>query len=219
MLLTGFEGYGGRTINPAGEIVRRLDGARIGATPVHGRTLPVCYAEIRPRLAALIDELQPRAVICLGLCPGEPMLRIERLAANIADFEIADNLGLVANEAVVEDGPAAFLSTLPIEAIRDRLLAAGIPARLSGTAGQFVCNALMYHALRLCAERSPPPRCGFIHLPYLPEQVALLMAQARDHATVELRLRADLASMALETMADGVRLAIETTLEAAPPGA
>jgi pyroglutamyl-peptidase len=215
MLLTGFEGYGGRAINPAKEVAERLDGTVIGGAEVHGRTLPVSYAEIGARIAGLIEELGPRAVICLGLWPGEPMLRIERIAANIADFEIADNAGLLAKEPVVEGGPAGLLSTLPIEAIRDRLLAAGIPARLSGTAGQFLCNAAMYHALRLCADRSPPPRCGFIHLPYLPQQVALLMTQKRDRAGVELHQRADLASMALETMIEGVCLAIATTLEAA----
>ncbi|MGH6899075.1 MAG: pyroglutamyl-peptidase I [Geminicoccales bacterium] len=216
MLLTGFEGYGGRAINPAKEIAERLDGRVIGGTAVHGRILPVSYAEVGARLAGLIEALRPRAVIGLGLWPGEPMLRIERIAANIADFEIADNVGLIAREPVVEGGPAGLLSTLPIAAIRDRLLAAGIPARLSGTAGQFLCNALMYHALRLCAERSPPPCCGFIHLPYLPQQVALLMAQKRDPASVEVEARADLASMALEAMLEGVRLAIETTLEAGP---
>jgi pyroglutamyl-peptidase len=216
MLLTGFEGYGGRAINPAEEVVRRLDGAVIAGAEVRGRTLPVRYAEIGVRLADLVEELRPRAVICLGLWPGEPMLRIERIAANIADFEIADNAGLIAKEPVAPGGPAGLLSTLPIEAIRDRMLAAGIPARLSGTAGQFLCNATMYQALRLCAERSPPPRCGFIHLPYLPQQVALLMAQKRDRAGVELHQRADLASMALETMVEGVRLAIATTLEVAP---
>jgi pyroglutamyl-peptidase len=74
----------------------------------------------------------------------------------------------------------------------------------------------MYHALRLCALRAPPPRCGFIHLPYLPQQVALLMEQKRDGAGVEVHQRADLASMALSTMVEGVRLAIATTLEATP---
>jgi pyroglutamyl-peptidase len=216
MLLTGFEGYGGRAINPAEEVVRALDGALIAGTRVDGRTLPVRYAEIGPRIAALIEELRPRAMICLGLWPGEPMLRIERIAANIADFEIADNAGLIARAPVVEGGPAGLLATLPIAPIRDRLLAAGIPARLSSTAGQFLCNALMYHALRLCAERAPPPPCGLIHLPYLPRQVALLMAQKRDPAAVEVQQRADLASMALSTMVEGVRLAIATTLETAP---
>jgi pyroglutamyl-peptidase len=216
MLLTGFEGYGGRSVNPAEEVARRLDGATIAGALVQGRTLPVRLAEIGLRIDRLIEELRPRAVLGLGLWPGEPMLRIERIAANIADFRIADNAGLIAKAPVVEGGPAAFLSTLPIEAIRDRLLDAGIPARLSGTAGQFLCNALMYHTLRLCARRTPPPCCGFIHLPYLPEQVALLQAAARDPAATDLHQRADLASMALDTMVEGVRLAIATTLEHAP---
>lgn len=216
MLLTGFESYGGRTINPAEEVAKRLDGVTIAGVVVHGRTLPVNFAEIGSRIAGLLEELRPRAVIGLGLWPGEPMLRIERIAANIADFRIADNAGLIAKAPVVEGGPAAFLGTLPIEAIRDRLLDTGIPARLSGTAGQFLCNALMYHALRLCAERAPPPCCGFIHLPYLPEQVAMLLEQARDPAAVEFHQLADLASMALDTMVEGVRLAIATTLEHVP---
>jgi pyroglutamyl-peptidase len=216
MLLTGFEGYGGRAINPAQEVAKRLDGTTIAGAVIHGRTLAVSYAGLDARIAGLIEELRPRAVIGLGLWPGEPMLRIERIAANIADFRIADNAGLIAKAPVVEGGPAAFLSTLPIEAIRDRLLDAGIPVRLSGTAGQFLCNALMYHALRLCAEGAPPPCCGFIHLPYLPQQVALLLEQARDPAAVDLHQRADLASMALETMVEGVRVAIATTLEHAP---
>jgi pyroglutamyl-peptidase len=216
MLLTGFEGYGGLATNPAEEVVRRLGGARIGGGVIAGRTLPVRLAEVGSRLAELLRELRPRAVIGLGLRPGETALGLERLAANVADFEIADNAGLIARGAVVADGPAAYLSTLPLAVIRDRLHAAGIPARLSGSAGQFVCNAVMYHTLRLCAERTPPPLCGFIHLPYLPQQVATLMAAARAPDATP-RQRTDLPSMALETMVEGVRLAIAATLEAASP--
>jgi pyroglutamyl-peptidase len=90
---------------------------------------------------------------------------------------------------------------LPIHAIQDRLLEAGIPARLSASAGTFLCNALMYHALRLCAERAPPPCCGFIHLPYLPEQVARLITDDR-------RTRRDTASMGLEIMVRAVETVI-----------
>jgi pyroglutamyl-peptidase len=215
MLLTGFQSYGGRSVNPAEEVVKVLDGLTVAGERIEGRTLPVDYRRLGPRLAELIELTQPCAVICLGLWPGEPMLRLERIAANVADFEIADNVGLIAREPVVEGGPAGLLSTLPILAIRDRMLAAGIPVRLSGTAGQFLCNAAMYHALTVCAGRSPAPLCGFIHVPYLPRQVALLLKEMRDSARVELHQRSDLASMALETMVEGVRLAIETTVEAA----
>ena len=213
MLLTGFESYGGRAVNPAEEVAKALEGAEIAGHRVAGRTLPVSYTELGPRIARLIEETAPRAVVCLGLWPGEPMLRLERVAVNIADFEIADNTGLIERGPVVEDGPAAYAATLPIHAIRDRLLEAGIPARLSGSAGAFLCNALMYHALRACDGRDRPPACGFIHVPYLPAQVGQMLRDTRDEARLELHQRGDLASMALETMVEGVRLALRTTIE------
>jgi pyroglutamyl-peptidase len=176
----------------------------------------VDFRELGPRISALIKELRPRAVICLGLWPGTPMLRLERIAVNIADFEIPDNVGLMTRGPVVEGGREGYLSKLPIHAIQDRLLDAGIPARLSASAGTFLCNALMYHALRSCGEHAPASPCGFIHLPYLPEQVSALLLQMREWAKVELHQRADLASMALDVQIQAIRLAIETTLEATP---
>jgi pyroglutamyl-peptidase len=215
MLLTGFESYGGRSLNPAEQVVKRLDGTEIRGVRVVGHTLPVDYRAIAPRISQLIEEVRPQAVLCLGLWPGTPLLRIERIAVNIADFEIPDNVGHMTRGAVVEGGAAAHLSTLPIHAIQDRLLEAGIPARLSASAGTFLCNALMYYALRASAEQAPGVPCGFIHLPYLPEQVATLLLQMREWAKVELHQRADLASMALDVQIEAVRIAIETTLEAA----
>jgi len=214
MLLTGFESYGGRSLNPAEQVVKRLTGTEIRGVRISGHTLPVDYSELGPRIGALLEEVRPRAVICLGLWPGTPMLRIERVAVNIADFEIPDNVGHMTRGPVVEGGAEAYRSTLPIHAIQDRLLEAGIPARLSASAGTFLCNALMYHALRACAAHAPAAPCGFIHLPYVPEQVSTLLLQMREWAKVELHQRADLASMALEMQIEAVRLAIETTLEA-----
>jgi pyroglutamyl-peptidase len=195
-------------------VVKRLAGSQIRGVQVIGHTLPVAYRELEPRIAQLLKEIRPRAVICLGLWPGTPMLRIERIAVNIADFEIPDNLGLMTRGPVVEGGAEAYLSKLPIHAIQDRMLEAGIPARLSASAGTFLCNALMYHALRACAEHAPAAPCGFIHLPYLPEQVSALLLQMREWAKVELHQRADLASMALDMQVEAIRLAIDATLEA-----
>ena len=176
----------------------------------------MAYAEVGPRVASLIEEIRPAAVICLGLWPGAPTLRLERIAANIADFEIADNVGAIVREPLLEGGPDGYRSTLPIHAIRNRLLEAGIPAQLSGTAGQFLCNACMYHALHAGARLSPRPPCGFLHLPYLPQQVALLLEEMRDSARVELHQRADFASMPLEMQIEGVCIAITASLEATP---
>ena len=72
----------------------------------------------------------------------------------------------------------------------------------------------MYHALHTCAGRDPAPASGFLHLPYLPQQVAGIVEDTREEARFELHQRGDLASMALETMVEAIRLAIRATLEA-----
>ena len=217
VLLTGFAGYGGRSLNPAEEVAKALAGATVAGEAVESRLLPVDYRELRPRIEAAVAEVRPRAVLSLGLWPGEPVVRLERVAVNCADFEIADNKGLLTREAVQEGGPAARLSTLPLRAVQQRLLDAGIPCRLSGSAGTFLCNALMYHTLDACAGREPAPPAGFLHLPYLPQQVAWLIRDTADEARLELHQRADLASMDLATMCEAVRIAIEVTLAGENP--
>jgi pyroglutamyl-peptidase len=216
LLLTGFEPYGGRGINPAHEVVGTLDGTEIAGHAVVGRTIPVAYEGLADRIRALVAETAPVVVIGLGLWPGEPVIRLERVAVNLADFEIADNAGRIAAEPLDPGGPAAFAATIPVARIRDRLLAAGIPARLSGTAGQFLCNALLYRALQACAASDPAPSCGFVHVPYLPEQVAALIRDVREEARLELHQRADLASIDKALMVEAIRLAFLTTLETAP---
>jgi pyroglutamyl-peptidase len=220
VLLTGFEPYGGRGINPAADVARRLDGQRIGAARVAARVLPVAFEGLRAHLREAIKALRPCAVVALGLYPGEPMIRLERVGLNLADFEIADNAGLRITGAAVEAGgaPARF-ATLPLGAIQRRLLEAGIPARPSTSAGTFLCNAALYASLELLHALGHDVPCGFVHLPYLPRQVALLVAELQEARAQSapgrsegLGQRADLASMALATQVEAVRIVIETTL-------
>lgn len=213
MLLTGFEAYGGRGVNPAEQLVRALDGETIHSVRVTGATLPVTYAELGARLRELISERRPKAVICIGLWPGEPVIRLERVGLNVNDFEIPDNMGAIECGVIEPGGPAARLATLPLDAIRDRLLQAGVPARLSGSAGSFLCNATLYTALGIIEREAPGMPCGFIHVPYLPTQVAELLIATRAERELELHQRADLASMSLDTTLSALRIAIATTLE------
>jgi pyroglutamyl-peptidase len=211
-LVTGFEPYGGRELNPATEVMRALDGTSIGATSMVGRRLPVSYELLPRRLDEILDEVQPEIAISLGLWPGEPMIRLERLAANVADFEIPDNEGTLLEDATIAaaNAPAHF-ATLPLRRIEKALLDKGIPARVSSTAGTFLCNATLFTLLSRPAERNPAMRCGFIHLPYLPSQVAAFLQQQKRERKLELHQRADLASMDLATMVDAVRTAIAVT--------
>lgn len=200
-LVTGFEPYGGYSLNPSAEIARRLDGARIGDVPIVGRLLPVALAALDEALAAVLRDVDPVAVVLLGLAPGEAAIRLERLALNLADFAIADNAGArVADRPLDKKAVPAAWSRLPVRAIQTRLLAMGIPARLSETAGTYLCNAALHRALSLVPRRVP---CGFIHLPLLPAQVA---------ETIERTPAAAIpASMAFPIQRRAVEVALEVT--------
>ncbi|MGQ0674675.1 MAG: pyroglutamyl-peptidase I [Rhodospirillales bacterium] len=204
VLLTGFEPFDGGAINPSAEIARALDGRRIAGLRVAGRIYPVSMRRIAGAIGAALKETNPRMVVSLGLAGGEPVIRLERVGVNLADFPVADNDGQLPRDAKLQpDGPDAFASTLPMRAIHAALLKAGIPARLSDTAGTYLCNACLYLTGAHLRERGGAAPFGFIHLPYLPEQAAALLADrktARDPAQHP--------SMALDTMIRAVETAI-----------
>ena len=176
VLVTGFEPFAGLAYNPSAAVVEALDGREIAGRRVVGRRLPVDFARYHAALDEMLQDCAPDFVISFGLATGEDMIRIERFGVNLADFDIPDNAGARhVGRAVEPDGPAARGATLPCAAIRAALLEAGIPARLSNSAGSYLCNATLYSALGLCAALPHAPLCGFIHLPYAAHQVAALL--------------------------------------------
>ncbi|KRP75819.1 pyroglutamyl-peptidase I [Pseudomonas lactis] len=169
VLLTGFEPFDTATVNPSWEAVRQLDGVQLcEGVQMVARCLPCTFASAAETLLQLINELQPAMVIATGLGPGRSDISIERVAINVNDARIPDNLGAQPiDTAVVEGGPAAYFSTLPIKGMVKAVREAGIAASVSQTAGTFVCNQVFYrlqHALAGTGVRS-----GFIHVPDLPE--------------------------------------------------
>jgi pyroglutamyl-peptidase len=211
-LVTGFAAYGGRGRNPAGEAAKALDGRSIGGLAVAGRVLPVSYSSLEADLQRLMEELRPRLVISLGLWPGESMIRLERVGINVADFEIPDNEGAFMTDMPVSgNGPVAMAGTLPLRGIEAALLDSGIPVRISSTAGTFLCNATLYSTLRHADRLSPRPLAGFVHLPYLPEQVADIVRRVRKSRSLELAQRADIASMDFATMVRALTITIEAS--------
>jgi pyroglutamyl-peptidase len=201
LLVTGFEPFMELGSNPSAQLAERLDGATIGGHPVVGRTLTVELAGLGDRLAALLDELRPAAVIATGLHPGAHEVRLERIAVNLADFDIDDNTGVRASDEPLEDdGPLARETRLPVRAIQDALLERGIPARLSYTAGTYLCNATMYRLLGLTDVPA-----GFIHVPYSSAQVAELIQAGPDAADK----RPELASLPLDLLVEAVSVALE----------
>ena len=213
VVVTGFQPYGGRSLNPAHEIMRAVDGRTIGGAEVVGRPLPVSFRDLKAQITLILDEIRPSAVISVGLWPGEPNIRLERIGINVADFEIADNDGnILKDNPISGNGAAARFSTLPLRNIERALLEAGIPARVSATSGTFLCNACLYGFLETAEERSPPSVCGFIHVPYLPEQVAQLLGRIRAEGRSGTDQRTDLPSMALSMGVQAIEIAISETV-------
>ena len=194
VLLTGFEPFDKDVVNPSWEAVRQLDGVQLAPdVQIVARRLPCAFATAGECLTRLIDELRPAMVIATGLGPGRSTLSIERVAINLNDARIPDNLGeQPVDTAVIADGPAAYFTTLPIKAMVKAVREVGIAASVSQTAGTFVCNQVFYllqHALAGSGVRS-----GFIHVPFLPEQVA----------------GSQRPSMALDAMVAGLQAAVLT---------
>lgn len=190
ILLTGFEPFGAYKANPSAEVAEALDGRVVGGARVRGAVLPVHHARAAAVVARLVDELAPRAIVQLGLAGGRARIALERVAVNVMDFEIPDNAGYRATgEACAPGGPAAYFSTLPLEAILEALTVEGVPAYLSSTAGTYLCNQTFYTTRHLLASRGAATPAGFVHLPLSPSMVAAAGLEAPS-MDVPLMLRA-----------------------------
>ncbi|ANU10265.1 pyrrolidone-carboxylate peptidase [Planococcus antarcticus DSM 14505] len=165
LLLTGFEPFLDYTVNPTMKIVEALDGTITGNYRIVGKIMPVDFNLSGGSLIDFIDEEKPDAVISLGLAAGRYKITPERIALNVKDGD-ADNEGnKPVDEPIRKDGEAAYLSTLPVRKMVDRLLANGLPAAISNTAGAYLCNNVMYEGLHYAKINKPGLQTGFIHIP------------------------------------------------------
>jgi len=173
ILLTGFEPFDGDSVNPSGEVAKRLDGKVIGECVVRSAILPVQHEAARAIVAPRLEAPGLVAVVQLGLAGGRARISLERVAVNVMDYSRPDAHGQVLSDvACVEGGPAAYVSTLPLREILAALTAEGIPAAISNTAGTYLCNDISYTTLHGLARRGLAIPAGFIHLPLLPSMVS-----------------------------------------------
>nr|WP_242848727.1 hypothetical protein [Neofamilia massiliensis] len=85
-----------------------------------------------------------------------------------------------------------------MKAIVENIKNSGITASISNTAGTFVCNHIMYQNLYFIDSEFPNTIGGFIHIPFLPDQV---VTKAKEP------------SMSLAHITKALELAIETLVE------
>ena len=168
LLITGFDPFGGASINPAWEAVKLLP-ETIADFEVHKLEIPTVYGLAAQKVLEKAAEVKPHVILCVGQAGGRAAVTPERIGVNIRDAKIADNAGnQPMGQFVAEEGPAAYFSTVPIMAMADAIRAADLPGQVSNSAGAFVCNDTLYSLLHHCSGTDV--KVGFIHVPWLPEQ-------------------------------------------------
>jgi len=196
VLVTGFEPFGGASLNPSQLLVEELAKQELPGIDLITAILPVEFDRATEILLAKIQEFSPSVVISFGQAEGRSSITPEKIAINLDDARIADNSGDARKQnEIVTGGADGYFSTLPVEKIVSALNEAGVPANLSLSAGSFVCNHIFYrmqHALLGQGIKS-----GFIHLPLVPEQSAEFPNQP---------------TLLLEQMLVGAKAAILSTL-------
>lgn len=191
IIVTGFDPFGGETINPSIECVKALP--EIEGVELIRLELPTVFKESAKRLNEVINDVKPDAVLSVGQAGGRRGITMERIAINVDDARIPDNISQQPiDEAIQLDGEAAYFTTLPIKRIVKAIREAGISAEVSNSAGTFVCNHIMYQALFAATKADKPFKAGFMHIPFIPEQTT------------------DKPSLPLEESTKALQIAIET---------
>ncbi|MGL6200940.1 MAG: pyroglutamyl-peptidase I [Lachnospiraceae bacterium] len=199
ILITGFDPFGGADINPAYEAVKMLPD-QIKEAEIIKMEIPTVFIKDGEVMEKAIGEHRPDVVVCVGQAGGRSDISVEKVAINLMEARIPDNEGnQPLDQKVWEDGENAYFATIPVKAMAGKIKVGGIPSSVSYTAGTFVCNDIMYRLLYLAEKQYQEIRGGFIHVPYLPEQA--------------VNLPAGTPTMAAETIAKGLELAMEAIIE------
>ncbi|BDR58961.1 pyroglutamyl-peptidase I [Xylocopilactobacillus apicola] len=171
ILVTGFNPFGDDKINPAIETVKRLSDSIAGAQIIK-LEIPTEFGRCAEVVKEAIKNYQPDYVLNVGQAGGRFAITPERVAINLDDGRIKDNAGYQPfNQRIHEDGAPAYFTQLPVKAMARAIREAGLPAEVSNTAGTFVCNHIFYQVQYMKDKEFPKIKAGFIHIPFLPDQV------------------------------------------------
>ena len=173
LLLTGFGPFPGAPENPTAQMVQSLAALQLDGAELATRVLPVIWHEAEARMAALIHETKPDAILHLGLATKRSTIGVETRARNECTrlHPDADNM-LRASGTIDPQGPGLRHARVDTVSLVDILRSSGLDAEISDDAGDYICNHTLYLSLG-----SHVPRVGFIHLPNPNEQMTLSAMQ------------------------------------------
>lgn len=176
VLLTGFEPFGGSEVNSSWETAVRVGQLAPKDVCMETLLLPVSFMRAGKKIREALKEKRPDVLVMLGQRGKGESIYIERIAINMMDASSSDNDGYHPQEqTIVDEGEAAYFSNLPVKTLRDALLHRGIPARVSNSAGLYVCNSTYYNALNEIYEQGLSIKVVFVHLPRISEDFPIEM--------------------------------------------
>lgn len=179
VVISGFGPYEDLIINPSYEVPLALENAKNGdlesdfdlseyvEIKVKSVMLPISFANAWPQLLDTINAQDADIVIATGVKHAARGVQLERCATNIMDASKPD----VDNRApqsvqIVENGPAAYWTRLPLRMILNDFAHSGIASTLSSDAGTYVCNSLFYRLLDWASNNSQKRIiAGFVSFP------------------------------------------------------
>lgn len=166
ILLTGFEPFGGSDMNSSWETATRVGMRSFEGVEVVVRQLPVSFRMVGDKISGLLEEIRPDVMVMLGQRGKGTSIDVERIAINLMYSEKGDNDGYMPDEVpIMDDAPLACSSNLPVRRLKDSLTEKGIEARVSNSAGLYVCNCAYYEALRAVELNGLEIRVVFVHVP------------------------------------------------------
>ena len=198
ILLTAFEPFGGESVNPALEAMKRID-EQIGEAQIVKIEVPTSFCRADKTVTQAIDVDNPDVVIMLGQAGGRTAITPEKIAVNFKAAKIPDNDGCMPfGEQIIKNAVDTYESTLPIDDIVKNIKNTGVPAEISNSAGTYVCNCLFYSVMHYIVTSGKKIKAGFIHVPYEMSQV---------------KNKPDVFAMTLDDIVKGLEVAIKTTIE------
>ena len=197
IFITAFEPYDHWTDNSSWLALVELTRTMSRDAYIVTRRYPVDFDEVRERLDQDLSQGFDYA-LHLGQAPGSSRIQLEAVGLNVGGNSRAPSEQRI---TLVEDGPVAYRSQLPLDSWIPELRKAGIPAAVSYHAGTYLCNATLYLTHHFIEQKGLSTQATFIHLPLDVSQVS--------------QIDADLASMPSSISAHAVRLIVETLVRRA----
>jgi pyroglutamyl-peptidase len=169
VLITGFGPFPGAPFNPTAAVVRRIVARRRPALAEVERSYHVfrtSYAAVDDELPRLLQSRRPDVLLMFGLAARARWLRIETRARNAVSRVVPDAAsGFTKAPSIRIGAPATLGGRAPFQKLVRSACASGVPARLSPSAGSYLCNYLYWRGIEAAMQSGTVKIAAFVHVP------------------------------------------------------